>query len=105
VNGYRRAIFSGLTTRELSRVIAGVLERHPQASGLYHVSAAPISKFELLVKLRERLALGVEIAPLDEPRLDRSLDSTRFRRVFGYAPPSWDGMLDELAGQIRRKAA
>ncbi len=104
IQGYRRAIFSGLTTRELSRVIALILERHPQASGLYHVSAAPISKYELLVKLRERLQTAVDIAPADEPRIDRSLDSTRFRRVFAYQPPSWDQMLDELAGEIRKAA-
>jgi dTDP-4-dehydrorhamnose reductase len=105
VQGYRHALFSGLTTRELGRVIGELLEKHAQASGLYHVSAAPISKLELLAKLRERLALKVELVPVDEPRIDRSLDSTRFRRVFGYAPPSWDEMLDGLAAQIRRKAA
>jgi dTDP-4-dehydrorhamnose reductase len=105
VQGYRHAIFSGLTTRELSRLIGRVIESHPQASGLFHVSAAPISKLDLLTKLRQRLRLNVEIVPVDEPRIDRSLDSTRFRRVFAYTPPSWDDMLDELAHDIHRKAA
>jgi len=104
VQGYRNAIFSGLTTRELARVIATLLERHPQASGLYHVSAAAISKYDLLLKLRERLRLPVEIVPADEPRIDRSLDSTRFRRVFAWRAPSWDEMLDELAGEIKKAA-
>jgi dTDP-4-dehydrorhamnose reductase len=105
VQGYRHAIFSGLTTRELSRLIGRLIEQHPHASGLYHVSAAPISKLDLLTKLRLRLKLNVEIAPADEPRIDRSLDSTRFRRVFSYQPPSWDEMLDEVAQDILRKAA
>ena len=104
VQGYRKAIFSGLTTRELSRVIRMILERHPQASGLYHLSAEPIDKYTLLVKLRERLGRSVEIVPVDEPRIDRSLDSTRFRRVFAYQPPAWDAMLDELAGEVRKAA-
>jgi dTDP-4-dehydrorhamnose reductase len=102
--GYRKAVFSGLTTRELSRVIRMILEKHPQASGLYHLSAAPISKYDLLVKLRERLARSIDIVPVDEPRIDRSLDSTRFRRVFSYEPPEWDAMLDELAGETRKAA-
>jgi len=101
VQGYRQAIFSGLTTRELARVIRMILEQHPQASGLYHLSAAPIDKYDLLVRLRERLGMKIEIVPADEPRIDRSLDSTRFRRVFGWQPPSWDKMLDELSAQIR----
>jgi dTDP-4-dehydrorhamnose reductase len=104
IQGYRNAVFSGLTTREIARVVGMLLERHPQASGLYHLSAAPIDKYELLVKLRERLRAPVEIVPAEEPRIDRSLDSTRFRHVFAYQPPSWDAMLDELAGEIRKAA-
>jgi len=104
IQGYRKAIFSGLTTRELSRVIRMIVEKHPQASGLYHLSAAPISKYDLLLKLRERLAKSIDIAPADEPRIDRSLDSTRFRRVFSWQPPAWDTMLDELAGEARKAA-
>jgi len=105
VQGYRKAVFSGLTTRELSRVVAMLLAKHPHASGLYHLSAAPIDKHELLTKLRARLGLKMDIVPVDEPRIDRSLDSTRFRRVFGYSPPSWDQMLDELAQDILKKKA
>ena len=105
VQGYRNAFFSGLTTRELSRVIGLIIEKHPQASGLYHLSAERIDKYTLLTKLRERLGLKLDIVPVDEPRIDRSLDSTRFRRVFGYAPPSWDAMLDALAQDILGKAA
>jgi dTDP-4-dehydrorhamnose reductase len=104
IQGYRKAVFSGLTTRELARVVGMLIERHPRASGLYHVSAAPISKYELLAKLLERLRAPVEIVPVDEPRIDRSLDSTRFRRVFAYQPPTWDEMLDEIAGEIRKAA-
>ena len=104
VQGYRNAVFSGLTTRELSRVIRRIIEEHPQASGLYHLSAAPINKHDLLVKLRERLGKSVDIVAVDEPRIDRSLDSTRFRRVFAYQPPAWDAMLDELAGETRKVA-
>ena len=32
---------------------------------------------------------------------DRSLDSTRFRTQFNYAPPSWPQMIDELATEVR----
>ena len=104
VQGYRKAIFSGLTTAEVARVIALLIEKHPAASGLYHLSAEPISKFDLLTKLRERLSLPVEIVPVDEPRIDRSLDSSRFRQRFSYQPPSWDWMLGELAEQVASAA-
>ncbi|HXV12513.1 MAG TPA: SDR family oxidoreductase [Burkholderiales bacterium] len=102
IKGYRKAIFSGFTTVELARVIERLLISHPQAAGLYHVSAAPISKFDLLSRLSDRLDLGIRIDPDDAVAIDRSLDSGRFRREFGYAPPSWDAMLDELASGIRQ---
>jgi dTDP-4-dehydrorhamnose reductase len=105
IKGYRNAIFSGFTTQELARVIAMLLDRHPGASGLYHLSSSAISKYELLVRLRDKLGLPVEIAPDDTVRIDRSLDSARFRAEFGYTPPSWDKMLDELAADIRSSAA
>jgi dTDP-4-dehydrorhamnose reductase len=102
VKGYRKAIFSGFTTIEMARIIESLLVRHPHASGLYHVSSAPISKLELLAKIKEKLGLPVQIVPDESLDIDRSLDSSRFRKEFGYMPPSWDGMLDELTNDIKR---
>lgn len=99
VDGYVNAIFSGLTTFELSRVIGRCIMDWPELKGLYNVSAEPISKHELLLLLRERFGIDTEIRPVDEPRIDRSLDSTRFREITGYQPPSWNEMTSELAAQ------
>ena len=48
VKGYTRAIFSGLTTQALAVVLADVVEHHPRLTGLYHVAADPVSKYDLL---------------------------------------------------------
>lgn len=105
IGGYRNAIFSGFTTKEVSRTIATLLEQHPDASGLYHLSSNAISKYDLLVGLRDRLGSATDIVADDSLRIDRSLDSTRFRREFDYTPPAWDRMLDELAHDIQANAA
>jgi len=96
-DGYRRAVFSGFTTVELSRIILDVVDRHRDLTGLYHVSAAPIGKFDLLSLLNDAFNAGVAITPRDEPRIDRSLDSSRFREATGYRPPAWKDMVQELA--------
>lgn len=101
VSGWRKAIFSGFTTAELARVIDSLLTGHPRVAGLYHASAAAISKFDLLSALETRLQRGVKLVPVDEPVCDRSLDGSRFRAAFGYVPPSWDIMLDELAHDLK----
>lgn len=105
IHGYRKAIFSGFTTTELSRIIELLLTRFPAAAGLYHVSSDPISKFDLLALLEQRLGRGVEIVPDDAFRCDRSLDSTRFRAEFRYRPPGWPAMMDELARAISGERA
>jgi dTDP-4-dehydrorhamnose reductase len=97
VRGYRRAIFSGFTTTEMVRIIEGILLKYPSASGLYHVSSEPISKYDLLALIKSRLKLPIDIVPDDSFVGDRSLDSARFRRDFGYIPPVWESMVDELA--------
>lgn len=97
VRGFRNVIFSGFTTIEMTRIIERLLTRHPGASGLYHVSSAPISKHDLLVLIRERLELKTDIVPDGDFRCDRSLDSSRFRKAFGYVPPTWEEMVEELA--------
>lgn len=96
-NGYTRAIFSGLTTPELSRVIVRCATDWSHLSGLYQVSAQPINKFDLLTLAKSHYGLDIEIQPKDEPAIDRSLDSTRFKEATGYRPPSWGEMVSELA--------
>ena len=67
--------------------------------GLWHVSADPIDKDSLLRRLATRLEWDVDLRPVDEPVIDRSLDSSRFRDRTGWRPPSWDTMLDQLAAE------
>ncbi len=101
VKGFRNAIYSGLTTFELCRVVTKILVDHPNAKGLYNVSSDPISKFELLMLIREKMELDIKIVPEDGFHCDRSLDSSKFRKEFNYCPPSWEAMIDELAKELK----
>ncbi len=110
-DGYRGAIFSGFTTAALSAIVLQLVLGHPALEGLYHVSAPAIDKLALLGRLNEAFAAGVTITPRDEPRIDRSLDSTRFQAATGMTPPGWDAMIAALAADptpyeaIRRGSA
>jgi len=89
VRGYTRAVFSGLTTVELARLIRDHVAARPGLHGLYHVSAAPIDKYALLKSVAEVYGKTITIEPDDRLVIDRSLDSSRFRAATGYVPPSW----------------
>lgn len=95
VNGYRNAVFSGLTTRALSDLLVEVARSFPQLAGVYHVAAEPIDKFELLEMIRERLDLDCTIRPVDEPVINRALDPSPFRAATSLEAPSWSEMLDD----------
>lgn len=99
LRGYTKAVFSGLTTRALTEVVRDVVMADESLSGLWHVSAEPIDKHTLLTKLASELGWDVDLTPADEPVIDRSLDSSRFRERTGWEPPSWDAMLEQLAGE------
>jgi dTDP-4-dehydrorhamnose reductase len=98
VTGWSNAWFNGLTTQALSRAILHVLVR-PQHSGLYHVGTVPITKAMLLCMLAAHYRGSY--APADiklaaEPRINRALDPTKFRRDFDWTPPTWGQMIGEL---------
>jgi dTDP-4-dehydrorhamnose reductase len=97
VSGFRRAIYTGLTTIEFARVIERVMESDKELTGIYQVSSHPINKYDLLVLVREAFGISRKIVPVDMPAIDRSLDSTRFRKEMDYQPPSWPDMIGEMA--------
>jgi dTDP-4-dehydrorhamnose reductase len=98
-DGYRKAIFSGLATSDLVDVIEKLCTTWRGIDGLWHVSTDPISKYDLLSALNVELGWDIDITPHDEPSIDRSLDSTRFRRRTGWEPRPWAETVARLAAE------
>lgn len=96
VRGYAKAVFSGLPTVELARVMREYVVQQPTLHGVYHVSAAPIDKLALLRLVAEVYGKQVDIIPDERVRIDRSLDSSRFRSATGYAPPAWPELVRRM---------
>lgn len=96
VRGFTRAIFSGLPTVELARVIRDHVIPHAEMHGLYHVAAAPIDKYELLHLVAKAYGRNNEITPDDRLKIDRSLDATRFRQLTGYVAPPWPKLVQNM---------
>lgn len=98
VDGYRRSVFSGLPVNEIANLLVErILPQRERLTGVWHLSAEPISKYALLCLLKRVWSLGqVEIAPADIPVLDRSLDSSRLRRRLGYSPPPWGQLVSGM---------
>lgn len=97
VKGFTEAIYSGFSTIALTELIADLMLEHPRLHGLYHVSSRPISKYDLIRLINEKFDARIEIEPFAEFRIDRSLNSEKFQKQIGYAPPEWEAMIDRMA--------
>jgi dTDP-4-dehydrorhamnose reductase len=96
VKGFTRAIFSGLTTVELARVLRDFVLPRPELHGVLHVAAAPISKYDLLTLIAKVYGVAIDIEPDDKLSVDRSLDPGLFHRLTGYVAPSWPELVDAM---------
>ncbi len=96
IRGFTKAVFSGFPTVEIARIINDYVIPGTQLAGLYHVSSAPISKYDLLRLVAEKYGKSIEILPDDNFCINRALDSTKFRRASGYIPPSWPELIDNM---------
>ena len=96
VKGFRKAIFSGFPTVEIARIVEEYIIPNPEVKGLNQISANPISKFDLLTLIVQQYNKDIIIEPDDTIKIDRSLDSTKFRSLTGYTPPSWEELIENM---------
>ncbi len=96
VQGYRRAVFSGLPTVELARVIRDFVLPRPALTGIYHVAANPTNKFDLLRLVSNVYEKAIRISPNESVVIDRSLDAARFSEATGYRAPPWPALVKQM---------
>ncbi len=96
VTGYGGAVFSGMPTVEIARVLRERILPRRELAGLYHLSAAPIDKDRLLRLVARQYRHDIDIHREMQPAIDRSLDSSRLRAALDYAPPAWEALIDAM---------
>ena len=96
VKGFKKAIFSGLPTVEIARIIRDFVVPRPDLHGTYNISAEPISKFDLLRLVAETYNKLIYIEADEKVSIDRSLNSRRFREETGYQPLSWPELVRNM---------
>ena len=95
--GFSRAIFSGVTSHELGRVLNEYVLGRDDLSGILHLAGPAIDKLSLLRAMKAHFAAPVEIDEDSSLVIDRSLDGSRFCALTGFKPRGWNDMLSELA--------
>ncbi len=93
VKGFSKAVFSGLPTVYVSKVLEDYVLPNQYLSGLYHLSVDPIDKYSLISKISDVYSKQIEIEKFEDFVIDRSLDSTKFREETGFVPLGWDELV------------
>ena len=94
--GYTNAIFSGVTTIELAKVVRDFVIPNKNLEGLYHLSADTIDKYSLLRLIADIYKFNIQIVKSGDVKINRSLNSDLFRKVTGYQAPSWPAMIHAM---------
>tara|TARA_B100000989_G_scaffold257120_1_gene206537 strand:- start:772 stop:1611 length:840 start_codon:yes stop_codon:yes gene_type:complete len=96
VKGYNKVYFSGLTTLEMSKVIEKYLSNKKIYNQVLNVSSEYISKYTLLKIIKIIFKKDIELVKSPKIKLNRTLNSEKFRIITGYKCPSWKKMISEL---------
>jgi dTDP-4-dehydrorhamnose reductase len=96
VKGYKKAIFSGFTTLEFSKLLAEKIVPNDKLRGFYQISVEPISKYDLLKIVARVYKKNIKIVDDETVKIDRSLSSDILRKKIGYQPPKWEDLVVEM---------
>ncbi|OVE82415.1 hypothetical protein BVY04_01030 [bacterium M21] len=94
--GYVNAIYTGFPTLEMARILIEHILPNPSLHGVHQISSEKINKFELLELVRNEYGVRIELVPDTTVRIDRSLDSSRFRGEAEFTPKPWERMIREM---------
>jgi dTDP-4-dehydrorhamnose reductase len=104
VNGYKKSVFSGVTTNQLAYTIGNIIlssysfkALYIKDTGLMHLSSVPINKYELLNLINDELPEKdrVDIKHIDGEDVNRSLESYISKII-----PTWRTMVSEMMHDI-----
>lgn len=97
INGYSKAIWSGVTTLELAKIIKMAIDSH--ITGLYHVTNnEKISKYELLKLFNNHINKKFKINKNESIMNNKSLIDTRNK--LNYTVPNYNIMIDEMFKEL-----
>jgi hypothetical protein len=74
-----------------------IIRDHPQLCGKYQIAGPIITKYDLLLQLREAFKLEVDISPDEKFHCDRTFQSHRFAQATGIVIPGWEEMIAGVA--------
>ena len=99
INGFTRAIWSGVTTLELARAVKWSIDHN--IKGLYHITNnQSINKYELLSLIKKYTKKDITIIPVDGKVIDKSFIDTR--KEINYTIPTYKKMIQDIVNLMKK---
>lgn len=95
VYGYTNAFFSGPTTLEIAKIIYKYVISKKIKYGLFHISSRKISKYNILNIIKKIYKKKISIIKNEDFKIDRSLNSNKFKKKTNYISPYWLDLIKE----------
>ena len=93
VNGFTKAIWSGVTTLILAKVVGWAIDN--KITGLYHVTNNnSIDKYSLLCLIKKYVKKNISIIPVEDKKPNKSFIDTR--NELDFIIPSYEAMIRQM---------
>ena len=102
VKGFSQAIFSGLPTCYIAEFLDEYVIGNSGLSGLYHLSAEPIDKYSLLLLIKQKYDVELDIIDYPDFVIDRSLNSDNLRELINFKPPQWPDLIEKMNDEFNK---
>jgi len=102
VKGFSQAIFSGLPTCYIAEFLDEYVIGNSGLSGLYHLSAEPIDKYSLLLLIKQKYDVELDIIDYPDFVIDRSLNSDNLRELINFKPPQWPELIEKMNDEFNK---
>jgi dTDP-4-dehydrorhamnose reductase len=100
IKGFTKAMYTGVSTIFMSKVVGEIIQYHPELSGVRQLSIEnPISKYDLLCLARDAFKVNIEIIPDDTFEIRPTLNGSKLRGELGLSIPTWSEMMFEIASE------
>ncbi|MGE6450720.1 dTDP-4-dehydrorhamnose reductase family protein [Pseudoalteromonas tetraodonis] len=101
--GFSKAVFSGLPTCYIAKLLVEYILPNPEVAGLLHLSVDPIDKYTLLKLIAEQYQKQITIAESQELVINRSLNSDKFRQLTQFSPPAWSKLVEYMHTDYKKR--
>ncbi len=96
IYGFNKCLYNGLTNVEIAKIICKIVRNNNFTNGLFHLSGKKIDKYSLLETINNIYSLNKKIVKKENPKINRTLNNSKFKKKFLYKPKKWETLIKNL---------